>query len=624
MISNHLSTNTGIEHLKGYAEAIVGAFIHLFGKLDDATLHSLLAHVGLIRLRVGDTLYRQGETGTNMHIVLSGRLQVLVSMTDGSERVVAHPQPGDAVGEMALFTGAGRAATVIAVRDATLGVLERADIEELFAESPHVFRNVAHMIITRLTSAQGRAPRNRSKRTVMLFPLHRNTTCERFIGKLRLAMLNHGTILHLDSNAASKRLAVDEDEEYGRLLDECERRYDFVLLEADPHPSAWSRTCYGYADHIVLVADAAMEPVVSELERWLFHNSGVGRPYADVDLVLVHRDGVMPSHTRSWLTVRQVKRHHHARLGDPESIGRVARFLANNAVSLVLAGGGARGFAHLGVIRALHECGIVVDAVGGASFGALAATGLARKLDDAQIFEEQRLAFSRQDPLGDYTIPIVSLVRGEHLNRILQTHLPMDIEDLWLPFFAVSSDLSANQLRVHERGPLWHAVRASVSLPAILPPAVEDGHLLIDGGVLNNLPVDVMRERMLGPIIAVDLALEKVQGSGQVAIPSGLDYIKSRLLPGRQSIEAPTVSRVILQVTTLASRKEVDRARKLASLYLNPPLGDYDFLDWSNMNELVAIGYKYSMPRIQEWLQRYPQHANRTGFTSAWQERLTT
>ncbi len=621
MISDRSTPGADIEHLKGYAGSLADALSRLFGKLDGATLRSLLAHVGLVRLGIGETLYRQGEVGTSMHIVLSGRLQVLVSMTDGSERVVAHPQPGDAVGEMALFAGAGRAATVIAVRDTTLGMLERTDIEKLFAECPHVFRNVAQMIITRLASAQGRAPRTRSKRTVMLFPLHRNAACEHFIGKLRLAMLGFGSVLHLDSQAAASRLAGDEDE-FGRLLDECERRHDFVLLEADPYPSAWSRTCYGYADHIVLVAEAAMGPAVTDLERWLFQSSGAGRFFADTELVLIHRDGVMPSDTASWLAARRVKRHHHVRLDEPDSVSRVARFLANQAVALVLAGGGARGFAHLGVIRALHECGIVVDAVGGASFGALLATGLARKLDDAQIFAEQRLAFSRQDPLCDYTIPIVSLVRGEHLNRILQTHLPMDIEDLWLPYFAVSSDLSANQVRVHERGPLWRAVRASVSLPAILPPALEDGHLLIDGGILNNLPADVMRERMQGPIIAVDLAVDKAQGEGHAVIPSGLDYIKSRLLPGRPSIEAPTVSRVILQVTTLASRKEVERARKLASLYLNPPLNDYDFLDWSNMNELVEIGYKHAMPRIEEWLRRHPQHVSRAGLAARWQRGL--
>jgi predicted acylesterase/phospholipase RssA len=503
-------------------------------------------------------------------------------------------------------------------------VLDRSDIDALVARQPEVFYNVAKMIIARLTGAQGRVLRGSGTRTVMLVPLHHGDAVERFIPQLRQALLNFGSVLHLDSHAAASRQAAGEDEEYGRLLDECERCHDFVLLEADAVPSAWSRTCYGYADRIVLVADAAMGPALTELERWLFGSgtTGANRSYAEIDLVLIHPNSVRPEHTRDWLMSRQIKQHYHVRADDAVSTARVARFLSNNALALVLAGGGARGFAHLGVIRALHECGITVDAVGGASFGALAATGLARGLDDQQILEEQRLAFSRDDPLGDYTIPIVSLVRGEHLNRILQTHLPMDIEDLWLPFFAISSDLSANRVRVHERGPLWRAIRASVSLPAILPPTLEDGHLLIDGGILNNLPVDVMREKLRGPIIAVDLAVEKEHGTEHKVIPSGMEYIKSRLLPGRKSIEAPTVSRVILQVTTLASRKEVDSARKLADLYLNPPLGDYDFLDWGNMRDIVEVGYRYSVPQVRAWLRQFPQHQNRTGFAKAWRHNL--
>jgi predicted acylesterase/phospholipase RssA/CRP-like cAMP-binding protein len=622
MTADHLLASEDVRHLKGYADILADALARFCGELDDETLQALLVRVGLVRLRVGDMLYRQGEAGTSMHIVLTGRLQVRVAMTDGSERVVAYPQPGDAVGEMALFTGAGRAATVIAIRDTTLGVLDRADIEALVARQPHVFYNVAQMIIARLTGAQGHTPRRRGTRTVMLVPLHRSADIERFAPELRQALLRFGSVLHLDSRAAARRLATGENEEYGRLLDECERSYDFVLLEADATPSAWSRTCYGYADRIALVADAAMGPAVTELERWIFGEIGANRSYADVELVLVHRNSAQPNRTRDWLALRQVKRHHHVRAEESASIARVARFLSNNAVALVLAGGGARGFAHLGVIRALHECGITVDAVGGASFGALAATGLARGLDDRQIFEEQRLAFSRDDPLGDYTIPIVSLVRGEHLNRILQAHLPMDIEDLWLPFFAISSDLSANQVRVHESGPLWRAIRASVSLPAILPPALESGHLLIDGGVLNNLPVDVMRDRVRGPIIAVDLAVERERGAEHKTVPSGMEYIKSRLLPGRKSIEAPTLSRVILQVTTLASRKEVENARRLADLYLNPPLGDYDFLDWSSMREIVEVGYRHSMPQVRDWVRRYPQHHGRTGFAAAWRQGL--
>lgn len=619
-----LSDKEDIQHASGYADILSDAISRFCGNLDGETLATLLSQVALVRLGVGSTLYRQGEPGTSMHIVLSGRLQVRVSMTDGSERILAYPQPGDAVGEIAMLTGAGRAATVVAVRDTTLGMLDRASIEALVGQHPWTFRNIAQMIIGRLTGAQEQVARQQRTRTVMLVPLHRSADIDRFSRRLRNALLRFGSVLHLNSLTAAQRLGGADEGNYGRMLDACERDYDFVLLEADPAPSSWTRICYGYADRIALLADAAMGPEVTELERWMFEVIGADRSYADVELVLLHRDSTLPKQTRNWLAPRQIKRHHHVRVSDDNSVARVARFLSDNAVGLVLAGGGARGFAHLGAIRALHECGITVDAIGGASFGALAATGLARGLDDEQIFEELHRAFSYDDPLGDYTIPIVSLVRGEHLDRILQAHLPMDIEDLWLPFFAVSSDLSENQARTHESGSLWRAVRASISLPAILPPVLEDGHLLIDGGVLNNLPVDVMREKIRGPIIAVDLAVERGYGAGQQMVPSGIEYIKSRLIPGRRPLEAPTVSRVILQVTTMASRKEVERARKLADIYLNPPLGEFDSLEWGSMREIVEVGYQHSLPRVQDWLRRNSRHQDRADFTAAWRRGLAS
>lgn len=622
MTEPRLADNKDARHLSGYEDILTDAIRQFCGSLDGETLRLLVSHVALVRLAVGSTLYRQGEPGTSMHIVLSGRLQVRVTMTDGSERILAYPQPGDAVGEMSMLTDAGRAATVVAVRDTTLAMLDRADFESLVGRHPQAFHNIVKMIIARLTGAQGRIARKQGTRTVMLAPLHRNADIDRFACGLRHALLRFGSVLHLDSLAAAQRLGSADEGNYGRMLDDCERDYDYVLLEADPAPSSWTRICYGYADRIALLADAAMGPELTELERWMVETVGTDRSYADVDLILIHEDSAPPNKTRNWLASRKVKRHYHVRISDDNSIARVARFLSDNAVGLVLGGGGARGFAHLGAIRALHECGIAVDAIGGASFGALAATGLARGLGDGHIFEELRRGFSYDDPLGDYTIPIVSLVRGEHLDHILQSHLPMDIEDLWLPFFAVSSDLSANQVRIHECGPLWRAVRASISLPAILPPVIEDGHLLIDGGVLNNLPVDVMREKMCGPIIAVDLAVERGYGAGYQAVPTGIEYIGSRLIPGRQPIEAPTVSRVILQVTTMASRKEVERARKLADIYLNPPLGDFDALDWGSMREIVDVGYQHCLPRVQDWLRLHPRHQNPAGFAAAWRRGL--
>ncbi|WP_126445821.1 patatin-like phospholipase family protein [Sulfuricystis multivorans] len=602
-----------------HAALIAAALKQMCGTLDETSLAALLGEAQVLHLPVGNILYRQGEPGDCLHIVLSGRLQVRVREIDGQERIVAYPQPGDVVGEIALLSGSGRAATITAVRDTILAALPRAAIDRLIAHHPQAFTNIARMVIARLTGQRGHIATRSGARTLMIVPLHRTVDVHIWCDALRSELLRFGAVLQLDAAAANARFGTPPGPVYGHHLDRCEQDYDFLLLVANPLPDEWNRICRGYADKIVLVADAALEPNVTELERWLFDVPETQIHHCDVHLALTHRTDTQPQRTRDWLAARRVDRHHHLRSGNREDMARLARFLSGHAVGLVLAGGGARGFAHLGAIRALGEAGVPIDMIGGASFGALAATGLARGLSDAESFAEHRLAFTSEDPLGDYTLPVVSLVRGEHLNRVLRSHLPMDIEDLWLPFFAVSSDLSANRVRVHERGPLWQAIRASVSLPAILPPAIEDGHLLVDGGVLNNLPIDIMRERMQGKIIAIDLAVEALEGTAYQRIPGSLEYLADQLLPGRAREAAPTLSRVILQVTTLASRKEVQHARKLADLYLNPPLDDFDFLDWRQMRAIAAAGYQHALPRAKEWLARHPQYDRRAGFMNGWQ-----
>lgn len=607
------------DRLANYTDIMTDVLTRLCGELDEATMKALLSHVEPVRIPAGGILYRQGEAGDCLHVVLTGRLQASVADKEGRERIVAFPQPGDVVGEIALFSGTGRMATLSAIRDTLLGAIARKQIDELVARHPQVFSNIARMIIARLTGNNGHIARRTGARTLMIVPLHPASDARGFCRSLARQLLRFGSVLHLDADSAVQRFGTPAGDHYGRALDTCEHDYDYLLLEADPAPSAWSHICRGYADKIVLLADAAMDASATEPERWLFSGEGAWDRHAGTELVLIHRHNRAPTQTRRWLAARKVARHHHVRHGNTMDMARVARFLSGNAVALVLAGGGARGFAHLGVIRALREAGIAVDAVGGASFGALAATGLARDQSDADSFAEHRLAFTCEDPLGDYTIPVISLVRGDHLNRVLQRHLPMDIEDLWLPFFAVSSDLSANQVRVHDRGPLWRAIRASVSLPAILPPTLENGHLLVDGGVMNNLPVDIMRERIGGPIIAVDLAIDTMRGVEHTAIPDSMEYLARRLANGRQDPGVPTLSRVIMQVTTLASRKEVQHACKLADLYLNPPLDNFDFLDWDSMREIAEAGYRYARPRIGNWLLQHPWRADRASFMHHWQ-----
>ncbi|MBI4204415.1 MAG: patatin-like phospholipase family protein [Betaproteobacteria bacterium] len=594
-----------------HADLLTAALSRLFGQLEAHALADLVSRIELQELARGERLYLQGEPGTNMHILLTGRLQVRVKTEDGTERVVAHLQPGEAVGEMALLTGARRAATIVATRDCTLGALTRQDFDNIVSRHPDVFSHIARFVIGRLTNTQARAAVRSLARTIAIVPLHATIDRDAFCRRLQLALLRFGSNIRLDSTIMRHRFPAGfAGGEADRFLDECEHTHDFVLLEASDRPTDWTRKCLGFADRILLVASGTAPPQLTALERDLLaHVDREG--YVLPELAILHPAGVQPAGTRDWLSGRSLARHYHVPMGGSEGFNRLARFLADRAVALVLAGGGARGFSHLGVIRALREHGIPIDAVGGTSFGAIAATGPARCIEIEHMIEELSHAFINERPLDDYTVPVVSVIRGDRLDRLLAHYLDMDIEDLPIPYFAVSSNLSANRVEVHDRGSLWRAVRASISLPAILPPVLRDGNLLIDGGVLNNLPVDVMRERIHGRIIAVDLSVEHEYRLAQQALPTGFEYLKGRLLPWKEPIEAPTLARVIMKTTTLASRREVEIARRSADLYMNVPLAEYDLLDWAKFHAIVDRGYQYACRTLSEHTAANPAIVHR-------------
>ncbi len=600
-----------------FRAALLRAIDQICGRIAEEARAFLYSEIVLVDLPVGATLYAHGDFGDCMHIVLSGRLLVSVPDARGGVRVLARPQPGDVVGEIALIAGNPRAATVVAHRHTTLGMISRAAIDKVASTHPEVFPNLARLVADRLTDRRGHIAERTGARTFLVVGVGEPPPDLRSVAvALQNGLRKHGTTLWLDAAQAEAKAATEGPLEHGQWFDDCERQNDFVFLEIappgdEPRSSAWAERCFGHADKILLVADAAAAPTIGAAERWL--NERLGRDSAhaapSIELILVHGAGVAPTGTRAWTAPRRPMRHYHLHPGDPASVARLGRLLSDRAVSLVLAGGGARGFAHLGVLRAMRDLGVPIDSTGGSSFGALAASGPARGMSWEELYREQHTAFSVENPLGDYTFPAVSLVAGAHLERLLKKYMPMDIEDLLLPFFAVSSDLTANAPRVHDTGATWAAIRASVSLPGILPPVVQDGNLLVDGAVLNNFPSDIMRQRQPGLVIGVDLTEGREFRHDQVALPTGFEHLKNLLMPWRKRVESPMILSIIMRGLTLAGRKSLREKTTSVDLFLNPPMDGYGLLDWARLEEIEAVGYAHALPLLRAWLLQHPELA---------------
>ncbi|MCF8178605.1 MAG: patatin-like phospholipase family protein [Sulfuritalea sp.] len=582
----------------------------LFGKLPDPLRDEVIELIRLVSISRDELLYTQGESGSSMHIVLTGKLDVSVAGADGSRRIVAVARAGEAVGEMALLTRSPRAATLCAARDCVLAEIPGEAFDNVLRHHPQALSNIAGMIIRRLTQTDTRSSDQISAISVAIIPAGSGAEAGKFCTRLARELLHIGSTLHLTSSDIRQLVPTEDTLARNEFLEHASHRYDFLVFEGDPEDDAWNRVAIGFVDRIFVVARADTDPRPQNLELRLLGNRVVANP-VQTELILLYPKGSAPAQTRRWLESREVSRHYHVPLDGEQGLRRIARNIAQASIGVVFAGGGARGFAHLGVIRALAESGVAIDAVGGTSFGAIAATGPARGFDIESMIDEIRHVFMQERPLDDYTLPMVSLVHGERLDALLQKYLDIDIEDLWLPYFAVSSNLTKNRVEVHESGSLWRAVRASISLPAILPPVIQRGDLLIDGGVLNNLPVDVMSERINGQIIAVDLSAEQEAAYAQSGIPTGMEYLKSRLFPWREPIEVPTLARVIMKTTTLASRREVEFARRMAHLYLNVPISEFDLLDWNQFQRIVDVGYRYAGKAIEDHVARNPRVVRR-------------
>jgi NTE family protein len=314
-------------------------------------------------------------------------------------------------------------------------------------------------------------------------------------------------------------------------------------------------------------------------------------------LVLLHPGGGCGLPEPFTLQSGQFEAHHHIRSGNTEDLRRLARFIAGRAVGLVLGGGGARGFAHIGVVKALGEAGVPFDFLGGVSMGAIVAAGLAAEWSIEELTERLRKAFVTSNPLSDFTLPLIALVRGKKVSALLRENFgETRLEELPKPFFCVSSDLTSGHIHVHRAGLLWRMLRASVALPGILPPVTHHGHLLVDGGVMNNLPVDVMRERNPGPLIASDMTSEmdmSVRDSRYSERP-----VWSLLWQRMRG--TPSILSILMRSGTMGSEAQRRLVREQADYVFEPPLADLGPLDWKTFDRTIALGYAHAKAMIEK------------------------
>jgi predicted acylesterase/phospholipase RssA/CRP-like cAMP-binding protein len=586
----------------------------LLGSVDEAMLRDVEAAVTWMTLSRGTILFEEGDPGDRAYILVSGRLQASVRDAAGRDRVVGEIARGEVVGEMAIFTGEPRSARVRALRDSELVSLDRPAFEQLIAGRPQTLLGLTRLVVQRLRRAQGSAPAESAAKTFAVVAADPGVPLADFTRRLAAALGEVGSTLHLAAADLDRLLGTPglaqvapDDPHAPRIaswIDEQETRYRFVVLEADATASAWSARCVRQADRLLVVGRAGDDPTPGETERQLCAADATTAA-VPTSLVLLHPPETrLPAGTRRWLEGRSLLRHHHVRVDDQESLARVARFMACRAVGIALSGGGARGLAHVGVLDAVLEAGIPIDAIGGTSMGAVIAAECALGWDSPTMARQNQAIFGRWR--RDLTLPLLSILGGHRSSARLRESIgDVQIEDLWLPYFCVSSNLSRAQMMVHRAGPLWLGLRASISLPGILPPVAHEGDLLVDGALLRNLPADVMREAIGGgTIIAVDVSAEtdmQHEHPYQDSI-SGWRILWSRLNPFTQALPVPNIAAVLQRSAELASVvMQREALLRGIDLYIRVPLKQFGMLDFHQASDIIAAGHGVAREKLAEW-----------------------
>ncbi len=328
--------------------------------------------------------------------------------------------------------------------------------------------------------------------------------------------------------------------------------------------------------------------------------------YEDSELVLLHAETTdRPRNTHKWLVRRRVHAHHHLRLNYREDLQRLIRRLTGSMVGLVLSGGGARAFAHIGAIRAIQEAGLPIDLVGGSSLGSIVAAAYALGWNYDTMVKAAATFFS-PTTLFDYTLPLVAFTNSKKMTRILAHEFrDIQIEDLWLPYFCISTNLTRAKSVIHRQGPLWRSLRASCSLPGIFTPVVEKGELLVDGAILNNLPVDTMYKLCQGgPVIAVDVSAETdlTDDYHFSASLSGWQVLWSRLNPFLPEIKAPSIMDTLRRSTELNSIRQKQTNQALVDIFINPPVSQFGLTAFNAYETLIEMGYQAAKKAIKAWL----------------------
>ncbi|MBX9924183.1 MAG: patatin-like phospholipase family protein [Rhabdochlamydiaceae bacterium] len=565
--------------------------IQLFSHVPEDILLNLANGFERVLIPGGEVLIKEKEIGDCLYIVMHGLFKVYQK-----HYWIADVGAGEIIGEIAILTKEKRMATVQAARDSEVLKLTQESFHDFLVKYPEAMLGCIRKAVHRLVSPPLPKEKRKTLKTIAILAAGNNPHFTKFSSQFIREFSLRSKILHVNSSNCSVN-AIS-------WLSEKEKEYEYLIYETDSTLTEWSRFCFRQADRIVLVALAEESPELNELEQFLWDTKELQA--ITKNLVLLHPPySIEPKNVIDWTFLRHNIYHHNVRLSSEEDFNKLLRFLSGQAVGLVLSGGGARGLAHVGVLRAFEEAKISIDCIAGSSMGAIIAASYSIGMNAHTILEQvENLLVPAAETL-DYTLPFLSVKSGKNVTLALQRAFGKErhIEQSWTNFFCVSTNLSTSSCKIHKKGLLWEAIRASISIPAIFPPVITaQKEVLVDGGVMNNMPVDIMRQQIHeGKILASSIMAPEEHTHFDPLPPwvSGWDMFTKHLnWDNREKI--PHIGDIILPAIMLSSNEHQKQMETLADHCIRIDLPKYGLMEFGSYEAIIEAGYIAAQKHLEK------------------------
>lgn len=573
----------------------------LFSSLNESVLKEILKKMEKIHLKKNKILYRQGSMSDSFYILVQGALLVTVKIEKNGQKFNHEVIPGETLGELGALSHEPRTGTVKAIEDSLLLKIPSRVFVEFSRDYPSISIDLINTLFVRSKEFINLISSGEIQRKhIAVIPTNNSFNSNPFLHELEKQLKQFADITLLSEQSTELQKEIEKSEKEKKTI---------IYLVQNPH-SQLAKFCFKKIEMLYLVADGESEP---HIESFILKKINENKYRIKPELVLFYKDQSQPRNTAKWLKLARFNLHHHIRTALLKDFQRLTRFIRGQAVGVVLGGGGLRSWAHLGALQALVKAEIPIDAIGGTSAGAIVAGfyALHESIEDSSHALEQLADITRETiALKNITWPAVSVFNGRDYTNKLKKMFKTKIEDLWLPFFCVSCDLSNNKQIIHRKGLVWKAIRTTTAVPAVFPPMVVKGKLYLDGGILNNLPVDVMK-KIIGnssTIAAVELTHNNID-LHEYNFPPILPFWKTFLAKMRftyKDYKFPGLIDTFLKALLAGSSAKQNENSVMADILITPDLSRFSLLNVKKeqYQELIQLGYDEAVVAIATWKKK--------------------